>query len=497
MATYSNLTVGSRGDEVKKMQQALISAGYDVGSSGADGIYGANTKAAVQKYQQDKGLSVDGIAGNQTLGSLYGATTGTTGGTTAAEKTPAQQQSAPAKYDPNSDDAYLTALSTLQAAEKSAPTYANSYQGQLEDLYDKIVNRDKFTYDLNGDMLYQQYKDQYIAGGQLAMKDAMGQAAALTGGYGSSYGQMVGQQQYDAYLQQLNDVVPELYGMALDQYNAEGDAMLQQYSMLGDMADDEYAKYQDSYSQWLTERDYAKGQLDTAYDRGLNDWNTQYNVQADSRENLLYLITASGYKPTDAELASAGMTRAQADSLLAKYNLENGVATGTTGGTTGGTKGGNTGNTGNNGNNGNKGNTGGSGYNNGTLTKDQVIQLQSQLGVSADGKYGANSKKAAGGLSAEAAYEKYVKKGYQGNINDNAGGTIAGNGFTGTTYSEAVAYLKKNGVSGDRASNILTAGEWKRLKSANSSRYGANEFDSYEEYLEYAVDANIEAYGKK
>ena len=109
----------------------------------------------------------------------------------------------------------------------------------MQDIYNQIVNRDKFKYDLNSDMLYQQYKDQYEILGQLAMMDTMGQAAALTGGYGSTYGQMVGQQQYDAYLQQLNDVVPELYGMALDQYNAESDRLMQQYGMVGDMRDDE------------------------------------------------------------------------------------------------------------------------------------------------------------------------------------------------------------------------------------------------------------------
>ena len=76
MATYTMLSNGSRGDEVKKLQTSLINAGYNVGSSGADGIYGSNTAAAVKKYQQDNGLDVDGIAGDQTLGKLYGSSTG-------------------------------------------------------------------------------------------------------------------------------------------------------------------------------------------------------------------------------------------------------------------------------------------------------------------------------------------------------------------------------------------------------------------------------------
>lgn len=272
-----------------------------------------------------------------------------------AEKQPAQgveaaapaagQSMAPAPagkfgagYDPISDAAYQEALAALTQAEQNAPSYKNSYEGQLEDIYDRIVNRDKFSYDLNGDMLYQQYKDQYIQQGQLAMRDTMGQAAALTGGYGSTYGQAVGQQQYDAYIQQLNGLVPELYGMALDRYRQEGDDLYQLYGLTGDMADEEYARYQDEYNKWLTERDYAQKQADAAYDRGYREWNTGYGIQQENYQNLLYLITASGYNPSDEELAGAGLTRAQADSLRNKYLMDNGLLT--VGGASGGGSGG-------------------------------------------------------------------------------------------------------------------------------------------------------------
>ena len=41
MANVTNLSKGSKGDEVVKLQNALIDAGYDVGSTGADGSFGA------------------------------------------------------------------------------------------------------------------------------------------------------------------------------------------------------------------------------------------------------------------------------------------------------------------------------------------------------------------------------------------------------------------------------------------------------------------------
>lgn len=95
------------------------------------------------------------------------------------------------------------------------------WQAQLDDAMKKILNREKFSYDLNGDALYQQLRDKYIQQGKMAMKDTIGRASAMTGGYGNSYAQSIGQQAYDAQLQDLNDIVPELYQLALDKYNTE------------------------------------------------------------------------------------------------------------------------------------------------------------------------------------------------------------------------------------------------------------------------------------
>ena len=328
MATYSNLSYGSSGDEVKKLQQSLINAGYDLGSTGADGQFGEKTQAAVKQYQQANGLAVDGIAGNNTLGKLY-STTST--GSTQPTQQPTSPTAAPDyskyKYDASSDAAYQQALQALQQASKETPTYAGTYDAQLDTIYQKILNRDNFKYDLNSDMLYQQYKDQYVDLGRMAMKDTMGQAAALTGGYGSSYGQSVGQQQYDAYLQKLNEVVPELYGMAYDQYQQEGDDLYQQYGLVGDMADDEYGKYQDSLDRHWQNVDYLTDRADDAYSKGYNNWYNSYEMGTDAQNTayvkLTELMAMSGYNPTDSELAAAGMTRQQADYYLKGWKASN------------------------------------------------------------------------------------------------------------------------------------------------------------------------------
>ena len=124
--------------------------------------------------------------------------TATTNAETAAETTVSRPSF---EYKPYMEsDAVKQAQSMLQQQMSNKPgQYTSPWHTQLNDTINKILNREKFSYDLNGDALYQQYKDQYTTQGQMAMMDTMGQAAALTGGYGNSYAQSVGQQAYQGY----------------------------------------------------------------------------------------------------------------------------------------------------------------------------------------------------------------------------------------------------------------------------------------------------------
>ena len=63
----TTLKYGSKGDEVRRLQEQLNSLGYNLS---ADGVFGGQTQSAVKQYQQANNLSVDGIAGNQTWGAL-------------------------------------------------------------------------------------------------------------------------------------------------------------------------------------------------------------------------------------------------------------------------------------------------------------------------------------------------------------------------------------------------------------------------------------------
>ena len=263
------------------IQEALNKHGYNLD---VDGIIGSKSTAAIKDFQQKNGLKVDGIVGNQTWSALNQANTSTQ--TPTQEPAPAQPQAPTFSY--TASDAVTQADAMLQQhmANKPGEWQGGAWADNLNETISQILNREKFYYDLNGDALYQQYKDQYTTQGKLAMMDAMGQAAAMSGGYGNSYAQTAGQQAYQGYLQQLNEVVPELYGMALDQYNQEEQALYDQASLLAGMEEQEYGRYQDKLSQYYTDLNYltenARYMSETEYQKAMDDFNIKYGAYRDT-----------------------------------------------------------------------------------------------------------------------------------------------------------------------------------------------------------------------
>ena len=165
-------------------------------------------------------------------------------------------------------------------AEKAAAGYGDfeySKNGSLDDIINKILNREDFSYDLNGDVLYQQYKDKYIRQGKAAMEDTIGKAAAMNGGYGSSYGEMVGGQAYQQSLDSLNDVIPELYQLAYDKYAQKGQDLYNRYSMLQADKNAEYGVWGDKYNRLVSDRDYYSSAADKEYSKDYGEWTDKRN----------------------------------------------------------------------------------------------------------------------------------------------------------------------------------------------------------------------------
>lgn len=66
---------GASGETVIELQGMLVRLGYDVGSTGVDGKFGARTASAVRAFQTSTGLAVDGIVGPKTWAALDAAVT--------------------------------------------------------------------------------------------------------------------------------------------------------------------------------------------------------------------------------------------------------------------------------------------------------------------------------------------------------------------------------------------------------------------------------------
>lgn len=143
--------------------------------------------------------------------------------------------------------AYNDAMNYTNGLLKQLSTGRTSYADQVDALMQKIQNREDFSYDADSDMLFQQYLSSMMQSGKTAMQDSIGQASALTGGYGSTYATTAGNQAYNAYLQEAYNNLPEYYQMAMEAYEMEGQKMFDELSMMSEADAREYDRL---YNAW-------------------------------------------------------------------------------------------------------------------------------------------------------------------------------------------------------------------------------------------------------
>ena len=241
---------------------------------------GENTHTEGGSHSQTTGYSnTDTYGHSQTVGHEEGGSHTESGGKTwASGKVEEQTQAQRDKYNTDyqqgqkAQDAYQRLQDTLD----KKPQFQSQYENKLNELYDSIMNREKFSYDFNADSMYQMYKDKYTQSGKKAMEDAQAQNAILSGGYGSSYAQTAGQQTYQNYLQQLNDMLPTLRNQAYSEYQDEGNRMLQQYNLTSDAYNREYGQYRDDVSDWQSDRAFNQSNYQ-------DERNFDYNQFANER----------------------------------------------------------------------------------------------------------------------------------------------------------------------------------------------------------------------
>lgn len=153
--------------------------------------------------------------------------------------------------------------------EKNKPDeFESKYEDQISSILDNIMNRPKFSYtaeDMTNDDLYKMYRDQYMRQGNLAMRDTMGNAASLTGGYGNTYASAAGQQAYDNYVSMLNDKALDFYDRAYQRYNDEGQNLYNQMNVVTGLDNTDYQRYRDTVSDYYNDLNYYNGRYNQEY----------------------------------------------------------------------------------------------------------------------------------------------------------------------------------------------------------------------------------------
>lgn len=321
---------------------------------------------------------------------------------------------------------------------------ASGYQGVINALLADIAGA-KFTYSAKDDPRYA-LAEEYA---EKAMKNQMAESAALTGGYGNSFGAAAGQQVYDDYMEGAAD----------------------------NLEDRAYSRFQDEQNDRYQRLNTLIGLEDTAYNRALERENTEYNraetakataqarlrtffEEGGSIENLPEDVkTASGY--TDAEIAAAreyvleNIRRQNAASYSGSKSGSGKAASGNAG------------------------------------TDGQAAETGDAEGLFL-AAYAASER-----VESDMTPEEYITKNYKAFGFDSASGlvkqyreTMSPSGVPDISQEDANAYLKENGID---AGGVVDKTQF----YAQDCRVGGKQYDSYADYIDDLVDSKLQLAAKR
>lgn len=170
-------------------------------------------------------------------------------------------------YDDDIADLWDQSLNYGDFTYGDAPTYTSRWDSTIQDMIKDILNREDFSYDPATDPLYQNYRKQYTREGNRAMEDALGAAAAASGGIPSSYTQTAASQARNYYASQMTDKIPELYQLAYNKYLNDYQMDLSDLGVVQGQEATDYNRYADQLAQYNTDRNLA-----------YNAWRDRFNM---------------------------------------------------------------------------------------------------------------------------------------------------------------------------------------------------------------------------
>ena len=258
---------------------------------------------------------------------------------------------------PNQIDSVLDKINGFGSFtfDQERPSYENQYAEQQQALLDAIINRPDFSWSKEDDPQWHSYRKSYLREGDRATADALGQAAAASGGRPSTAAVTAATQAGDYYAAQLNDIIPTLYQQAYDRYLNEYNMSLQDLNAVNTQEQLDYAKYLDQLGQFNTDRNFAFNQYLSDFDilqdklsalQGQDsvDFDRYWNGQQLQREDAMAqqqlaqgqvdAILSAGGSPSADLVGASGYTTEYVQALQAAYQRQ--LAAKPSGGSSGG-----------------------------------------------------------------------------------------------------------------------------------------------------------------
>lgn len=259
---------------------------------------------------------------------------------------------------PNQIDSVLDKINGFGSFnfDQERPSYENQYAEQQQALLDAIINRPDFSWSKEDDPQWHSYRKSYLREGDRATADALGQAAAASGGRPSTAAVTAATQAGDYYAAQLNDIIPTLYQQAYDRYLNEYNMSLQDLNAVNTQEQLDYAKYLDQLGQFNTDRNFAFNQYLSDFDilqdklsalQGQDsvDFDRYWNGQQLQREDAMAqqqlaqgqvdAILSAGGSPSADLVGASGYTTEYVQALQAAYQRQLAARSGSGGSSSG------------------------------------------------------------------------------------------------------------------------------------------------------------------
>ena len=259
---------------------------------------------------------------------------------------------------PNQIDSVLDKINGFGSFnfDQERPSYENQYAEQQQALLDAIINRTDFSWSKEDDPQWSSYKKSYLREGDRATANALGQAAAASGGRPSTAALTAATQAGDYYATQLNDIIPTLYQQAYDRYLNEYNMSLQDLNAVNTQEQLDYTKYLDQLGQFNTDRNFAFNQYLSDFDilqdklsalQGQDsvDFDRYWNGQQLQREDAMAqqqlaqgqvdAILSAGGSPSADLVGASGYTTEYVQALQAAYQRQLAARSGSGGSSSG------------------------------------------------------------------------------------------------------------------------------------------------------------------